>query len=713
MAELKIGSTLQCGKYEITKVLGSGNFGITYLATTEVAINGQLGQMNATVNVAIKEFYMKDLNNRTSDGSTVEGTQNTMVKNYRKKFKKEAENLAKLHHPNIVKVIEVFDENNTTYYVMEYIEGGSLDDYIKSKGHLTENEALNCTLEIGKALSYMHENRMIHLDLKPKNIMRDKKGHLYLIDFGLSKQYDENGEPESSTSIGLGTPGYAPLEQSNYKQDGTLPVTLDVYALGASLFKMLTGNTPPESSYVLNDGLPHDSLIKACVHNDVIAVVEKAMAPIKKDRYQTITDLTEAISTLLSSNIELTEIEDEEDGTTIDIQDSGKRFKVEIDPNTDEIEFHFIGGSYPGSRSYETHITEKTISLKITCYSDIIHEESFPFNKPRFSKLIETIKSLDIHKIPEFDEGATGGETLTLNLHKDGTEYYFGFIYGNEYKHFAGTTDANLYLIKSEIEKCIPNFHTLLSKERNNKPDELHESSISILSIIILCFGLCMSTALFILSVHDITNVNRFNSVETSLLSGTVSSVMSVGLVLMMLKKMGGLIMTLTSALTVYILGLYGVPSSVLLLWTFCLLIFVGSLFLKRGNNRTWQIIYKANTIPILSLVTWSFGFFIAAGFSLLSLYNIYNHNGPVQESLIAGFAFCIMFLGLVFMMLEKVSGIVAVIISICAVYIFLLYLGATMILLLLWTVCVLLFIGSLFLKKNHVTAFRVLNNKE
>ena len=711
MAELKIGSTLQKGKYEITKVLGSGNFGITYLATTEVAINGQLGQMNATVNVAIKEFYMKDLNNRTSDGSTVEGTQNTMVKNYRKKFKKEAENLAKLHHPNIVKVIEVFDENNTTYYVMEYVEGGSLDDYIKSKGHLTENEALNCTLEIGKALSYMHENRMIHLDLKPKNIMRNSKGHLFLIDFGLSKQYDENGEPESSTSIGLGTPGYAPLEQSNYKQDGTLPVTLDVYALGASLFKMLSGKTPPESSYVLNDGLPHDALIKVGVHDDVIAVVEKAMSPIKKDRYQTVTDLLKAVSKLLS-NGEQTETEDEEERTTIGMDSGGGRDKVEIDPNTDEIEFHFIGSSYPGSRSYETHITEKSISLKITCYSDIIHEESFPFNKPRFSKLIETIKNLDIHQIPVFDEGATSGETLTLTLYRDGAEYYSGYIYGNEYKHFAGITDANLYLIKSEIEKCIPNFQTLLSKGKNEEPDELHESSISILSIIIWCFGLCISTVFFVMSISDITNINKINSIDVNLLAGTIFSIMSVGLVLMMFKKMGGFVMTLTSALTVYILGLYGVSSFVLLLWTVCLLIFVVSLFLKRGNNSAWQIIYKANTIPILSLVTWNFGFFIAAGFSLLSLYNIYNHNGPVQESLIAGFAFCIMFLGLVFMMLEKVIGMVAVIISICAVYIFLLYLGSTMILLLLWTVCVLLFIGSLFLKKNHVTAFRVLSNK-
>lgn len=328
MAELKIGSTLQCGKYEITKVLGSGNFGITYLATTKIAVNGQLGQMDVSVNVAIKEFYMKDLNNRTLDGSTVEGTQNTMVKNYRQKFKKEAGNLAKLHHPYIVKVIEVFDENNTTYYVMEYVEGGSLDDYIKSKGRLTEEEALQCTLEITDALSYMHKNMMIHLDLKPKNIMRNSKGHLYLIDFGLSKQYDENGEPESSTSIGLGTPGYAPLEQASYKQDGTLPVTLDVYALGASLFKMLTGKTPPESSAILNEGFPLSSLQKVGISDNTISIVEKAMAPLRKDRYQTVGEMSKALENYGYK----------EDGTIIDANnlsddDEGNQYEPESTNN--------------------------------------------------------------------------------------------------------------------------------------------------------------------------------------------------------------------------------------------------------------------------------------------------------------------------------------------------------------------------------------------
>lgn len=298
MTELKQGSTLKNGKYKIVKTLGQGSFGITYLAQTHVSMNGQLGKMDVTVNVAIKEFFMSDLNNRASDGTNVERTSSTLVKNYMRKFRREAENLAKLHHLNIVRVLEVFDENNTTYYVMEYVDGETIDDYIKAKGGLSETEALQITQDVCAALSYMHEHNMLHLDLKPKNIMRNSDGKIFLIDFGLAKQYTENGEPESSTTIGLGTPGYAPIEQAHYKGDGSLPVTLDIYALGASLFKMLTGKTPPDSSRVLNEGLPLSQLRSADVSDRTIAIVEKAMAPMKKERFQTIKELLQNVSHL-------------------------------------------------------------------------------------------------------------------------------------------------------------------------------------------------------------------------------------------------------------------------------------------------------------------------------------------------------------------------------------------------------------------------------
>jgi serine/threonine protein kinase len=207
------------------------------------------------------------------------------------KFQREAENLAKLDHPNIVKVLEVFRENNTVYYVMEYIDGGTLDDYIKTNGRLKEKDAFGILKDVGSALAYMHENKMLHLDLKPKNIMRNISGHIYLIDFGLSKQYNDNGEPESSTTLGLGTPGYAPLEQSTYKQDGSFPATLDVYALGGCLFKMLTGQTPPEAPLLLNDGLPCDLLKYNNVSDGTIKYIERSMSPIKINRFQSVLEM--------------------------------------------------------------------------------------------------------------------------------------------------------------------------------------------------------------------------------------------------------------------------------------------------------------------------------------------------------------------------------------------------------------------------------------
>lgn len=287
MNELTKGSTLQHGKYEIVKTLGKGSFGITYLAATNAALSGVFGQMN----VAIKEFFMDEFNKRSRDGSSVDGSSSSLVKNYRKKFHREADNLSKLHHPNIVKVYEVFDENNTTYYAMEYVEGESLNDYIKSKGRIPETEVIEQLQEIGAALKHMHDNKMLHLDLKPSNIMRNKEGHLLLIDFGLSKQYNQNGEPESSTTLGLGTPGYAPMEQANYKQDGTFPATLDIYALGATLYKMLTGSTPLHAFDIYNNGFPDDLFLKLGISTKTTAMVRKAMSPTKKQRFQTVSEL--------------------------------------------------------------------------------------------------------------------------------------------------------------------------------------------------------------------------------------------------------------------------------------------------------------------------------------------------------------------------------------------------------------------------------------
>ena len=318
---LPIGTLLQGGKYKIVKKLGQGTFGITYQA--EMKVQGKLGPLD--FHVAIKEFFMKEKNERRSDGSvTCSHSSAETCEYYRKKFKHEAENLSKMRHGNIVKVNDVFDENNTSYYVMELVAGGSLDSYINERHGLPEGEALRILREAGSAVSYMHSKRMLHLDIKPKNIMRSDDGHIFLIDFGLSKQFNKNGEPESSSHVGGGTERYAPPEQSDYKQDGSFPATLDIYALGATLYKMLTGSIPPLPNEILNEGIDRQLLEQKGVSKKTISVIEKAMKQKKAERYQTVQEMLSALPVIKEDEKEEEpEVIDtsEEDSTEYDMSD--------------------------------------------------------------------------------------------------------------------------------------------------------------------------------------------------------------------------------------------------------------------------------------------------------------------------------------------------------------------------------------------------------
>ena len=286
--------------YQIQRALGQGTFGITYLATTEMQLSGQMGSFTTRVQVAVKEFFMKDFNGREGSEVTA-GSQGGYFVDYKKKFLREAENLAKLQHPHIVKVLESFEANGTAYYAMEYLEGGSLEGYIEKHGALSESEVMGIAQQIGEALEFMHAHKMLHLDLKPANVMLRSADDAVLIDFGLSKQFDKNGAPESSTTIGGGTPGYAPLEQANYQRGDGLPVTMDVYAFGATIYKMLTGERPPEASEVLNDGFPAFVLEKYGVSAGTIAVIGRAMQPMRKKRCQSVREVLEALKPLVQT----------------------------------------------------------------------------------------------------------------------------------------------------------------------------------------------------------------------------------------------------------------------------------------------------------------------------------------------------------------------------------------------------------------------------
>ncbi|MBR7169306.1 MAG: serine/threonine protein kinase, partial [Alistipes sp.] len=292
---LPIGSLLQgAHTYKIEQVLGQGAFGITYLASTRIKVDGALGALEIKTTVAIKEFFMRDINERAGEQVSC-GSKDGIYAHYRHKFAREAENLSKLRHPNIVRVLEAFEANNTVYYAMEYCEGGSLD-YLIGRDGLAEGQALAFVRQIASALDYMHRARILHLDLKPGNVMLREDGTVALIDFGLSKQYDEAGEPESSTTIGGGTPGYAPIEQVHYREGHDFPIQMDIYALGATLYKMLMGERPAEAAVLLNEGFPTHRLAAKGVSEPTIAVIEKAMSPIKRNRYGSVAEFLAALN---------------------------------------------------------------------------------------------------------------------------------------------------------------------------------------------------------------------------------------------------------------------------------------------------------------------------------------------------------------------------------------------------------------------------------
>lgn len=302
-----ISSTLQ---YCIESVLGQGSFGITYKAKGFTIVKGALGKMKMELPqpIAIKEFFMRDINQRSEDGTITGMTQGSMAYNYALKFRKEAENLARMSHPNIVRVIDFIEANNTFYYVMEYVDGEDMNSYLKAHT-MSEKEAISIILDVAKALKYMHEEQhMLHLDLKPGNIMRRKDdGHIYLIDFGLSKHYGDDGNPDTSTTVGLGTEGYAPLEQGKRAKDRNdfLP-TIDVYALGATFFKLLTGKTPPAASDVLDDeDIIPDELTQAKISSDIIDIVVKAMKPGAKKRTASVHDFILALTHIVSDPIKI------------------------------------------------------------------------------------------------------------------------------------------------------------------------------------------------------------------------------------------------------------------------------------------------------------------------------------------------------------------------------------------------------------------------
>lgn len=275
---LSIGTLLCNGKYRIEKHLASGGFGKTYLAK----------DTSFDEIVAIKELYIKGLCGRdavTGDVAVtlIDNKQPFMAQ--QEKFRKEARRLRKLDNKHIVKVRDLFDENGTSYYVMDFIDGESFSERIKRTGRLSESYIMSLLPQILDALDAVHKEQIWHLDLKPANIMVDSKGCVKLIDFGASKQLRSSDGTMLSTSSTLAyTPGFASSEQMEQNIEKFGPWT-DLYSLGATIYYALTLNQPPSPSDI-NENPTEALKLPSNIGEKMAELVAWMMKPNRMERPQ-------------------------------------------------------------------------------------------------------------------------------------------------------------------------------------------------------------------------------------------------------------------------------------------------------------------------------------------------------------------------------------------------------------------------------------------
>lgn len=286
ISTLHDGTLLQGGKYRIVRFISAGGFGCTY-----EGVHTMLG-----TRVAIKEFFVHDFCNRDETTSVVSvGTtaKAPLVAKLKDKFLDEAKFVFSLKHPHIVSVHDVFEENGTAYYVMDFIDGPSLADVVKARGPLPEDVVRRYATQLASALKYVHARNRLHLDIKPANVMVDgTDDSAILIDFGISKQYTEAEGENTSTLMGM-SPGYASPEQMGRDVVRFHPAT-DIYALGATLYKMLTGNKPL-SATLLASGEELDPL-PSNVSDGMRRAIEASMQINKTRRPQTIEEFLDLMT---------------------------------------------------------------------------------------------------------------------------------------------------------------------------------------------------------------------------------------------------------------------------------------------------------------------------------------------------------------------------------------------------------------------------------
>ncbi len=275
------------GKYLVGRVLGEGGFGITYLGW----------DLNLDMKVAIKEYYPSGFVTRETTTTTTvtpfSGDKHEAYFNGLDKFVGEAKSLAKFYSlRSIVSVKDFFKENGTGYIVMEYVEGITLKQYLtKEGGKLPVYQVLEWVKPLIKSLTQMHEKGIIHRDISPDNIMITPGGEIKLLDFGAARDISTDGAKSLSVLL---KPGYAPEEQ--YRTRGIQGPWTDVYALCATIYKAITGKTPPESmERIHEDTLEPPTKLGVNLNQVKEAALLKGLAILQKNRYQNMSELYEAL----------------------------------------------------------------------------------------------------------------------------------------------------------------------------------------------------------------------------------------------------------------------------------------------------------------------------------------------------------------------------------------------------------------------------------
>ena len=280
--------------YTLKSILGEGGMAIVHLAEdhkfhTEVAVK-----------MLKKEFVSNE--------------------NIKKRFLAEARSMFRMSHPHVIRVSDLIDEGDTVAFVMEYVKGETLKEYLDRKGALPDNEVREIFSQMLDAVGYVHEQKMVHRDIKPSNFMIDKKGKVKLMDFGIAKNTDANAAEYTQTGTGMqmGTPMYMSPEQITETKSVT--AQSDIYSLGVVLWQMVTGKKPYDTKTLSNFQLQTKIVTERLAETNTSwdRIIQRATEKEALNRYSSSTELKQDLESPSSSRIV------DSDSTQIDVKSTGE-----------------------------------------------------------------------------------------------------------------------------------------------------------------------------------------------------------------------------------------------------------------------------------------------------------------------------------------------------------------------------------------------------